>query len=304
MKGNRPCGVREAMLEPTAPLWRYMKLSTFLLLLDGKAWLPSIATLRSMDPLEGKLGDDFHAHLWAELDRQSLRQETEEWLHEKLDASKKRLLGLNLDCHNLSSRVLGSAFAEVLASRRVAWCWFESDLESAGMWSIYGNRGIAVRTTSEQLAQSFPKGKEIVIEKMLYVDRRPCPANSLEQLSHERPEALLRPYFIKAVEYAHEGEVRLIAHCPEGATGVLVKEIKVENLINEIVISPLLPLGEAESIQRILEYRAPHFKGKIKQSSLNGMNGSTLSDRIGEELFGTTDENMNASELPSSLRKL
>ena len=33
------------MLEPTDTLWRYMKLSTFLLLLDGKAWLPSIATL-------------------------------------------------------------------------------------------------------------------------------------------------------------------------------------------------------------------------------------------------------------------
>jgi len=31
------------MSEDNDTLWRYMKLSTFLLLLEGKAWLPSVA---------------------------------------------------------------------------------------------------------------------------------------------------------------------------------------------------------------------------------------------------------------------
>jgi DNA repair photolyase len=44
-------------------LWRYMKLSTFLLLLEGKAWFPSVASLRESDPLEAALGDEFHEKL-------------------------------------------------------------------------------------------------------------------------------------------------------------------------------------------------------------------------------------------------
>ncbi len=292
------------MLEPTDKIWRYMKLSTFLLLLDGKAWLPSIATLQSMDPLEGRLGDNFHENLWDELHRQGLREETEKWLHESLDPSMQRMLGLNPGHYLLTSRVLGSAYAEILARRRVAWCWFKSDLESAGMWSIYGNRGIAVRTSPEQLDQSFPAGKERTIESMIYVDRRPCPDNSLQRVIHERPEAILRPYFLKAAEYEHEGEVRLVAHCPEGAAGILVKDIKVENLINEIVISPLLPLDESEAIKDFLTDRAPHFKDKIKQSDLNGKNTPDMADRVDEVFYGTTDDHMYLAELPPALRKL
>ena len=292
------------MLEPNDKIWRYMKLSTFLLLLDGKAWLPSIATLQSMDPLEGRLGDDFHENLWAELHRQGLRDETEKWLHESLDSSMQRMLGLNPGHYYLTSRVLGNAYAEILARRRVAWCWFKSDLESAGMWSIYGNRGIAVRTSPEQLDLSFPAGKERTLESMIYVDRRPCPDNSLQRLIHERPDALLRPYFLKVAEYEHEGEVRLVAHCPEGAAGILVKDIKAENLINEIVISPLLPLDESEAIKQFLTALAPHFKDKIKQSDLNGKNTPGMADIANELCYGTTDDLMNLPALPTALRSL
>jgi hypothetical protein len=292
------------MLESTDTLWRYMKLSTFLLLLDGKAWLPSIATLQSMDPLEGRLGDNFHENLWAELHRQGLREETEKWLHEYLDPSMKRMLGLNPGHHHLTSRVLGSAYAEILARRRVAWCWFKSDLESAGMWSIYGNRGIAVRTSPEQLNQSFPAGKERTIEKMIYVDRRPCADMSLQGVLHDQPESILRPYFLKAAEYEHEGEVRLVAHCPEGAAGILVRDIEVGNLINEIVISPLLPLDESEAIKDFLTNLAPKFKDKIKQSDLNGKNAPDMADRVDEVFYGTTDDHMYLAELPPALRKL
>ncbi len=294
------------MLEPTDTLWRYMKLSTFLLLLDGKAWLPSIATLQSMDALEGRLGVDFHENLWAELGRQGkgLREQTEKWLHESLDPSMQRMLGLNPGHRDLGSRVLGNAYAEILARRRVAWCWFKSDLESAGMWSIYGNRGIAVCTSPEQLDQSFPAGKERTIESMIYVDRRPCPDNSLQRLIHERPEAILRPYFLKAAEYEHENEVRLVAHCPEGAAGILVKDIKAENLINEIVISPLLPLDESEALKGFLTDRFPHFKDKIEQSDLNGKNNPGIADITNELRYGTTDDLMNLPALPTALKNL
>jgi len=292
------------MLEPTDTLWRYMKLSTFLLLLDGKAWLPSIATLQSTDPLEGCLGDDYHVKLWSELARQGLRDETEKWLRCSSDSSTRKFLKLNSDHQALDSKVLGIAYAGFMSRRRVAWCWFKSNRESAAMWSIYGNRGIAIRSSPGQIDQCFPVDKERAIEEMIYVDRRPCAEDSLQRIIGERPEILLRPYFLKAAEYSHEGEVRLVAHCPEGASGILVKDIQAENLINEIVISPLLPLDESEAIKDFLTDRAPHFKDKIKQSDLNGKNLPSISDRVAEVIYGTTDANMYLAELPPALRKL
>src|SRR5713101_2020700 len=45
-------------LDPTLTLWRYMKVSTFLVLLEGTAFFPSVATLKGVDPLEGHLHPD------------------------------------------------------------------------------------------------------------------------------------------------------------------------------------------------------------------------------------------------------
>jgi len=281
-----------------------MKLSTFWLLLEGKAWLPSIASLEAMDPLEGKLGYDFYQDLWNELDRQGLGSQTESWLRGNLDPAMQHFLGLNPTSANLSGRVVGEAFSEFLARRRAAWCWFRSDLESAAMWSIYGDRGIAVRTTIDQLAKAFPPGKEKIITDMIYVDRRPCAENSLQRLIHDSPDKLLRPYFLKVVEYKHEAEVRLVAHCPEGATGVLVTNIDVMELIQEVVISPLLPPEEAESIKSCLSKHCPDLLDKIKQSNLNGRSGTDFADRITEELYGTTDDNMDLANLPAAMIKL
>lgn len=42
-------------LDPRLTLWRYMKISTFFLLLEGVAFFPSVATLKTCDPLEGDL---------------------------------------------------------------------------------------------------------------------------------------------------------------------------------------------------------------------------------------------------------
>ncbi len=292
------------MQHSTDTLWRYMKLSTLVMLLEGKAWLPSIASLQAMDPLEGNLGDDFYQDLWDELDRQGLRDETEEWLYNSLDPSMQRFLGINPGDPNLSGRVLGEAFSGLLARRRAAWCWFRSDLESAGMWSVYGNRGIAVRTSIDQLGSSLPPEKEKTLGDIIYVDRRPCARKSLQRLIREQPEALLRPYFLKAAEYEHEGEVRLVAHCPDGAAGVLIAGIDVMNLINEVVISPLLPLEEAESIKSCLSKHCPDLQKKIKQSGLNGRFGPGIVERISERLYSDTDENMYLSELPAALRNL
>src|SRR6266446_3805700 len=42
-------------LDSNLRLWRYMKVSAFLALLQGTAFFPSVATLKLIDPLEGDL---------------------------------------------------------------------------------------------------------------------------------------------------------------------------------------------------------------------------------------------------------
>lgn len=291
------------MLESTDKLWRYMKLSTFLLLLDGKAWLPSIATLQSMDPLEGRLGADYPEKMWDELERQGHSQATGKWLRESLTPSERKICGLDLGNYQFISRDMAIAYNRHMTHRRAAWCWFKSNLESAAMWSIYGKSGIGIRTSLEQLTASFPKDKEKVIENMIYVDRRPCAENSLNNIIRKCPEALLRPYFLKAAEYQYEEEVRLIAHCPQGVDGILVR-IKVENLINEVVISPLLPLSESEALKKFLAVKFPNLKDRIKQSDLNGRNDTDITYRVNERMYDTSDVNMDLADLPHPLRSL
>src|SRR5690242_10608278 len=59
--------------EPSPPgdsiLWRYMKISTFFMFMQGRAFFPSVATLKSGDPLEGDLVPE------------------PEWLMDKLDSA-------------------------------------------------------------------------------------------------------------------------------------------------------------------------------------------------------------------------
>jgi hypothetical protein len=291
------------MLEPADKLWRYMKLSSFLLLLEGKAWIPSIAGLQLTDPLEARLGTDFHVKIWDELERQGYAESTGKWLRESLPGCERKMPGLDLGNYRSESNFLVNAYARHMSHRRVAWCWFKSNLESSAMWSIYGNRGIAIQTSLEQLDKSFPKDKGRVIEEMIYVDRRPCSRDSMKSIAAKNPKALLRPYFLKAVEYKHESEVRLVAHCPEGHDGILVK-IKARNLINEVLISPLLPVSESETLKKFLIDKYPYLEGMIKQSDLNGKYELDMIDRFTEVMYNTNDEHINLAELPVPLREL
>ena len=148
------------MLQADDTIWRYMKLSTFLLLLDGKAWLPSIANLQSMDPLEGRLGDDFYIQLCSELARQVDWNETEKWLRESLSAYVKKNLQRKDGDPFYASKVIAKAYTEALASRRVAWCWFKSEIESAAMWHQYGIWASLLKLPSTSLPAPLLPGKK------------------------------------------------------------------------------------------------------------------------------------------------
>lgn len=290
------------MHESTDTLWRYMKLSTFLLLLEGKAWLPSVATLRSGDPLEGALDDDLHERLWNRFELREGPKRAIEWLSRNGGWEDEHPFANPGPIH---ARVYGKFLADDIAALRGAWCWFKSELESAGMWSVYGHQGIAVMTDRDRLRKALPKGKEFNIANIEYVDRRPSAEMNIRNILLGDPDLILQPYFFKAIEYQHEKEVRVVAHCPEGAKGVMITNIDPIELIREVVISPLLPEDEAEAIEKVIRLRPDAGRFSIRKSNLVVRSAASgIIRRINENSHGNRDDQIDLAALPNSLRRL
>jgi hypothetical protein len=292
------------MLEPTDTLWRYMKLSTFLLLLEGKAWFSSVAALRNIDPLEAALGDDFYERLWNRLVEVGNDESALEWISSNRKGNWPDGLP-ETDVGPIHSEVYGKCVADDLAGLRAAWCWFASDVESAAMWSVYGHQGVAVMTDRVRLGEALPANKEFRIENMNYVDRRPCADQHIRNFLWDNPDLILHPYFLKAIEYRHEQEVRVVAHCPEGAKGLMVTQIEPSRLIREVVISPLLPPDEAEAVEKIVRLRPDAGDFPVRRSNLaTSATASSFIRAMEEAIHGDSDSNIDTSKIPQALRIL
>jgi hypothetical protein len=137
-------------LGPHEPLWRYIKISTLLLLMEGKAFFPSIKSLQQQEPLEALL----HCHVaWLRTKLDEIAgNETDHldrWLLLQAEEWEKTQQERNREDPQYNSHLFSTLYIRELIKRRAAWCWHRSDLESAAMWSIYGNAGVAVATSVE-----------------------------------------------------------------------------------------------------------------------------------------------------------
>ena len=261
-------------LDENQPLWRYTKLSTLLLLLQGTAFFPSVAKLRASDPLEGIFGFD-SAWLFTALIEHGGETEVEklqEWLHSQATDVEKLMLktpAQEMDFGN--DLTLEKIYTRELAKRRAVWCWFASRIESAAMWSIYGPGGVAICTTKKALVNALPPSEEFQISRIRYIETESLSgaANPENPLNNDR---LHRPHLYKRREYEHEQEVRVVTRC-KGSTksGILIDGIDWKILVEKIVISPLTPFAEAEAVISLLErFDWPKHPHDICRSSLLG----------------------------------
>lgn len=250
-----------------AILWRYMKISTFFMLLQGKAFFPSVATLKSGDPLEGDLVPE------------------PEWLIGKLDGSTdlfpwleqgaKPLESMFLrdgDNPHMRTKILADIYIRELAKRRAVWCWFHEQHESAGMWSVYGAAGIAVATRLGSLTAALQTDVEFQIANIRYVNRNPTsPSRYFDPEAAENQEVIHRPHLLKGQEYRHEQEIRITTACLPDERGRLVTGINA-NFIEQVVISPLLPYDEAEALKSVIQQQPVwgHSTPVITRSSILG----------------------------------
>jgi hypothetical protein len=158
-------------------------------------------------------------------------------------------------------------YIEMLRQLRAVWCWHNSETESAAMWAIYGERGVAVKTDVAGLKAALKTG-EFLIARIKYLKRAlDAPSFWFRWDRSGDPELILRPYLIKSAEYAHESEVRVVTFCPPRTPGWLIEDIDVSALIKEVVVSRSVPHEEFLAIERMLRTR---FDVPMRQSALLG----------------------------------
>ena len=224
-----------------AELWRYMRLSTFLMLLRGKVYVPTIAELRHGDPLEAtrlcRRTCEYFDHL-TEPDR--------DWLVARATEREKAILNHPQTKPEEKAGVFHHIWDRELAERRTIWCWHQAKIESMALWHIYAREGVAVKTTPACLKSAFDPHSvgPGLIGPVHYIDDGHQGA-----LDHH----FLRPYLRKQRCYQHEHEVRVVfPRNSDDLDGHRLLPIDPRKLISEVRVSPDIPHSEAAEIRRSL----------------------------------------------------
>jgi hypothetical protein len=248
--------------EPTEPpktLWRYVGLSTLLLLIEkGRVYIPTIEELKRGDPTESSIICNHTRKFFETLDPADCK-----WLLENADSYEKKVLTNGRADETLRVRL--QIWTREMAKRRCAWCWYGGSAESMALWQLFAKHGVTIGTTPKKLIaciNSSWSAMHAIVGQIQYVD---C-----DKAIDRGPEFLLRPYFFKKECFEHEKEVRVIFPKPTGTLdrGLLLnlkpapipegknsRHLLVEKLIEQIVISPLLHKNEAETVRDIIVER-------------------------------------------------
>jgi len=237
-------GIRTATntdLPEDAELWRYMSLNAFLMLLRGKVFIPTLAKLRSDDPLEGTVRCEKTRAYFTNLCRSDL-----EWLHAHAEKPELKILTGSQYEETQKVEVLMRIWDRELAKRRTIWCWHQSSVESMALWHVYARNGVAIKTTPEKIKSCFDAAyvDTALIARVHYVQERCQETNS---------ELFMRPYLLKRKCYEHEKEVRIVfPRDSEDPDKHDLLPLNASSLISEVRISPHIHHNEAEEIRRSL----------------------------------------------------
>jgi hypothetical protein len=205
---------------------RYIKLSTFLLLLAKKVFVPTLRNLQRGEKLEGGvpkwLWKNYADNLFSDL------QPFVKWL---LDRDQKSP-SLPADLKNWTARVkqevsrpggkdyqqlglLAEIWLHELSIRRCIWSWNDcTGGPSEALWKLYGNRGVAIKSEVgfvKSALEAAGVSRGIVAPVSYTIPRQilneAAVAKSLPMLDKRyRPF----PYLFKDASYRFEEEVRFV----------------------------------------------------------------------------------------------
>jgi hypothetical protein len=219
---------------------RYMSLQALMMILTGRVFIPSIKSLRQMDPLESLLPWKFT----RDFPSRCLK------LHKKKNA--KWLAQRPASSPNQNDQARAETWLRELAIRRCVWCWFGSAEESMGLWNAYAPKGVAVISSIARVrkaAMDYTTGTSAGWVR--YVDQ--------QGISNNR-SALYRPYYFKHKCYSYEREIRFVIGSHAGDTlelGGDLFQIDPNELIAEVILSPQFRVSEAKAMDKMLRERFP-----------------------------------------------
>jgi hypothetical protein len=241
-------------------LMRYMKLSTFLLLLDGRLFVPTIRLLQSVDRLESRVPQELLRPNYGQKMRTIVEHHEPLLLRTTRGPKVQRPNGSEHSGTTLS--FLAKYWLDELALRRCVWCWNQSTDHLYALWKLYGERGVAVISTVSRIRKALEKAgaREGIVAPVRYAPLRT--PQRLEEtstfLAMEQPEHLRRPYLFKDAGYRIEEEVRFVLSTNPIATsdlgGILI-DVDAKALIRDFKISPELPTAEAAYMERFAHER-------------------------------------------------
>jgi hypothetical protein len=198
-------------IDENTKIVRYMKLETLLLLLfERRAFIPSHATLGTLDRLETGILFDLPDRwkFW------------ENWVPKIADRLGKFALarakreGGSYGTLTAGGTPVGSCrenfrkYIAELAIERCIWCWNEFTNYSHALWKLYGNRGVAIISTVGEVKNALIHAgvERGVVAPITYLDSENCEVPNV--LTNE--ENIFRPYFLKSVAYEYEKEIRFV----------------------------------------------------------------------------------------------
>ncbi len=215
---------------------------------------------------------------------------------------------INRNYTNAAAEVFRRHYFDFIRRTRFTWCWFQSYRESAAMWSVYGNQGVAIKSTVGKICSVLEKtGREFIYGRMTYVDYRSGVSTDFNPEQKSDYRLLLRPFFLKRREYESEDEVRFVTAGVdrEERSGILLKELSPQQWISEIRLWPGLTHDEEESIKKAVH----HFVSDAdcqKSDLFSGPDGpSELIEMLAADLEQSADSSWTEGKdgIPQSLKR-
>jgi hypothetical protein len=249
-------------LRDDEPLWRFLKLPPFFVLLEGSLSLPTLANLQKGDPEEGNAFVNIAPDGAPVVDLSSI----EDWLERNATEAERAEIKANTAANSYPQRTFVQIWKRELAKRRCVWCWHRDpdNNQSRAMWHIYADRGIAIRSDLATIKSSLKCDEPFsaFARQVEYVD----PHITISDWSGELDR---RPFLLKNKGYHFENEVRIV-FAVEAAPAVHHFEVDAKQLIKEIVISPHLFRDEQSALANLIKVK---LGSSLPISPLGGFSG-------------------------------
>jgi hypothetical protein len=150
-------------VDPAISLWRYIKLSTLFLNLAGTIYIPVIKELKKSDPKEGLSAVP---PVWVFGHLKDRAPEEIQEIEDRLSNEDRKLIAIAAP--EQVTEVLIERWEQQLQESQCVWCWHASTHESAAMWRLYAEAGVAIVTRLRRIEEAFPDDVSFTVAHLQY----------------------------------------------------------------------------------------------------------------------------------------